>query len=549
MNRRKFLQFLAALGCSPWLMSPVKQRDARQFGQVTLMHFTDCHAQLLPMYYREPSLIVGTGAAKQLPPYLAGQAMLDFFGIAKGSADAYALSSVNFAEAARVFGKMGGFAHLSTLVKQIREARGHENTLLLDGGDTWQGSATALWTQGADMVAACNLLGVEVMTGHWEFTYGDQRVQALCRAFKGDFVAQNIRLTEEAQFAAGIDSDQVFKPYVIKRCGQARIAVIGQAFPYTPIANPRRFVPDWRFGIEEVHLQALVDGIRQRKEAGVIVLLAHNGMAVDLQLAARVTGIDVILGGHSHDALPRPVVVKNAAGSTWVTNAGSHGKFLAVLDLDIANGRLQNLRYQLQPIFANLLPPDAAMQQLITDIRQPYLEKLRQPLAVTEQLLYRRDTYHGSFDGSLLAALLAVNDAEIALSPGFRWGGSLLPGDVIHYEDVLNQTAITYPNSYVRLMSGRDLQALLEDVADNVFNQDPYYQQGGDMVRVGGISYRCQPEAAMGRRISELRWPDGSLLAADKLYKVAGWAGVGEPLAGLPMDELVCRYLRQGRLS
>lgn len=544
MNRRNFLYFLATLGFTPWLMSPIKKREESRFGQITLMHFTDCHAQLLPVYYREPAVNIGTGTANQ-PPYLAGKALLDFFGIRPGSAEAYAYSSVDFAEAAKIYGKMGGFAHLATLVKQIRATRGSENTLLLDGGDTWQGSATALWTQGADMVAACNLLGVDVMTGHWEFTYGAERVQALRQSFNGEFVAQNIRLSEEAQFAAETDSDQVFKPYAIKTCGHARIAVIGQAFPYTPIANPRRLIPDWQFGIEEQRLQQLVDGIRQRKEAEVIVLLAHNGMAVDLKLAARVTGIDVILGGHSHDALPQPVIVNNPAGKTWVTNAGSHGKFLALLDLDISNGRLQNLRYQLQPVFANLLPADPAMQQLIDDIRKPYLDRLQQPLAVADRLLFRRDTYLGTFDTLLLDALRSVNDVQIALSPGFRWGTSLLPGQAITYEDVMNHTAITYPETYVRELSGTQLKALLEDVADNVFNKDPYYQQGGDMVRVGGIRYRCNPEAEIGGRISELRLDDGRLLEADKPYKVSGWAGVNEPLTGVAMSEVLCRYLQR----
>ncbi|MDD5276379.1 MAG: thiosulfohydrolase SoxB [Methylovulum sp.] len=544
MNRRKFLHFLALLGLSPWLMSPVKQRSAAAFGNVTLMHFTDCHAQLLPVYYREPAVNIGVGQAKGLPPHLVGRHFLDFFGIKPDTALAYAFTHLDFAEATGIYGKMGGFAHLATLIKQVKRTRGHENTLLLDGGDSWQGSATALWTKGEDMVAACNLLGVDVMTGHWEFTYGNAQALANIKQFNGEFVAQNIGLTDEAMFAADAETDVVFKPYIIKAFNKARIAIIGQAFPYTPIAHPRRFTPDWQFGIQERHLQAIVAQLQKDEKPDVIVLLSHNGMDVDLKLASRVAGIDVILGGHTHDAMPRPVVVKNTAGKTWVTNAGSHGKFLAVLDMEISKGRLRNLRYQLQPVFANLLEPDAQMQQLIARIREPYLQKLQQPLAVADRLLYRRDNFCGSFDQLLLEALRVATDSQITLSPGFRWGTAVLPGQEITYEDVMNHTAITYPETYTHTLSGRQLKAILEDVADNLFNKDPYYQQGGDMVRVGGMRYRCDPDAEIGARISGLRLAGGELLAADKLYKVSGWAGVGEGLTGKSITDVVCDYLQ-----
>ncbi|GAB6139309.1 thiosulfohydrolase SoxB [Methylosoma difficile] len=544
MNRRRLLQTLAALGFSPWLLSPVKPRHQYPFGNATLLHFTDSHAQLEPLYYREPALNLGTGAGKHLPPYLTGKAFLDFFGIAAHSRLAHACTPLDFSEAAQVFGKMGGFAHLATLVKQIRAQRGAENTLLLDGGDTWQGSATALWTQGHDMIAASNLLGVDFMTGHWEFTYGSQQVLDNLKRFNGELLAHNISLSEEAQFASGSETAAVFAPYRIKTLNKVRIAIIGQAYPYTPIANPKRFTPDWQFGIQEQNLQILIRQIRQQKAADVIVLLSHNGMAVDLKLASRVSGLDIILGGHTHDAIPRPMVVDNPEGKTWVTNAGSHGKFLAVVDLYVNNGRLQNLRYQLLPVFAHLLPADQAMQQLIDSIRQPYLAQLQQPLAVADQLLYRRDTYKGSFDPLILNALRQVNGADVALSPGFRWGGTLLPGQTINFEAVMNHTAVTYPQTYTREMSGAQLKAILEDVADNLFNPDPYYQQGGDMVRVGGMTYRCDPEAAFGNRISELRLDNGELLAAGKRYQVAGWAGVGEELSGKPVWELLVEYLK-----
>lgn len=548
MNRRHFLQCLALLGLPGCTGRPAELYDLPEFGNATLLHFTDCHAQLLPVYFREPAVNVGVGGNKGGPPHLTGRQFLDFYGIRPGTAEAYAFTHLDFAEMAAVYGKMGGFAHLATLIKQIRQARGSGNTLLLDGGDSWQGSATALWTKGQDMVDASNLLGVDIMTGHWEFTYGSRQVLDNIARFQGEFIAQNIALTEEAQFASDTETDAVFKPYVIKNFGQGRVAVIGQAFPYTPIANPKRFTPDWQFGIQEQKLQRTIDQIKAGNEADVIVLLSHNGAPVDLKLAARVSGLDVILGGHTHDALPKPIPVRNAGGTTWVTNAGSHGKFLAVLDLDIQPGRLRELRYRLLPVFSNLLAPDQAMQALIDTLRRPYLEQLQRPLAVTDELLYRRDTFHGTFDQLILDAQLAVNDAQIALSPGFRWGATLLPGQTISFEDVMSQTAITYPETYVRTMEGRELKAILEDVADNLFNKDPYYQQGGDMVRVGGMTFACDPEAEFGQRISRMRLVNGKDCVADKSYKVAGWASVGQVDRGRPIWDVVADYLLDNKI-
>lgn len=550
MIRRQFLQYLGLLGISPSLIScfsslPAALYPAPDFGNVTLLHMTDCHAQLLPIYYREPSANIGVGGSSGKPPHLTGQAFLDFFGIKPGSREAYAFTHLDFAEAAAVFGKMGGFAHLATLIRQIKQSSAHGNFLLLDGGDTWQGSATSLWTQGADMLAACNLLGVDVMTGHWEFTYGSAQVLYNIKQFKGDFVAQNVSLTEEAQFASGAESNSVFKPYIIKEFNNARIAIIGQAYPYTPIANPKRLIPDWQFGIQEQRLQQTIDEIRQQKSADAIILLSHNGMDVDLKLASRVTGIDVVLGGHTHDAIPKPVWVENSNGKTCVTNAGSHGKFLAVLDLDIRQNRLRDLRYRLLPVFSNLLEPDAEMQSLIDKIRQPYLQQLQQPLAVADKLLYRRETYKGSFDQLLLDALLKVNEAQIALSPGFRWGTALLPGQPITYEDVMNHTAITYPNTTRRNLTGTEIKTILEDAADNLFNKDPYYQQGGDMVRVGGMTFHCDPHAEFGQRISQMRLMNGSLLGANKAYPVSSWASVNQIADGKPMAEVLVDYLKQ----
>jgi S-sulfosulfanyl-L-cysteine sulfohydrolase len=544
MKRRDFLQALAWLGLVPILpgcrsVSPDLLYRAPNFGNMTVCHLTDCHAQLLPVYYREPDSHPDDGAA----PYFSGMDFLRYFGIRVGSREAHAFTHLDFAELAKVYGKMGGFAYLATLLKQIRQDSAHGNVLLLDGGDSWQGSATGLWTNADDMVQASNLLGVDMMTGHWEFTYGERQVKKNLERFKGEFIAQNVALSEEAQFAADSDATGVFKPYVIKSFNGARVAVIGQAYPYTPIANPADRIPNWQFGIQEQRLQKLVDGIRQDKSADAIILLSHNGLSVDLKLAQRVTGLDVILGGHTHDALPRPVWVNNPGGRTCVTNAGSHGKFLAVLDLDIRNGRLQDLRYRLLPVFANLLSPDSDMQRLIETVRQPYTERLSKPLAVADKLLYRRDTRKGTFDDILLQALLHGHQAQIAMSPGFRWGATILPGQVITYEDVMNHTAITYPETQARSLTGAEIKGILEDAADNVFNPDPYYQQGGDMVRVGGLSFRCRPQSPAGSRISDMRLTNGTLMKADKNYRVASWAAVKQPIDGAAMADLVVDYL------
>ena len=457
------------------------------------------------------------------------------FGIKPGSATAYAFTHLDFDKAAAKYGKVGGFAHLATLVKQLKVGR--PDALLLDGGDTWQGSATALWTRGQDMVDAALELGVDVMTGHWEFTLGDKRVKEIIENdFKGkiEFIAQNIQTTDFG--------DPVFSPYVMKEMNGVLVAIIGQAFPYTPIANPRYFTPEWSFGIKEAEMQKTVDEARG-KGAAVVVLLSHNGMDVDLKLASRVTGIDVILGGHTHDGVPAPTDVKNSRGQTLVTNAGSNGKFLGVLDFDVKNGKIAGFKYRLLPIFANLLPADKNMAALITKMRLPFAAKLGEKLAVTEGLLYRRGNFNGSFDQLILDGLMEVKGAEMAFSPGFRWGTSLLPGQVITMEHLMDQTAITYPFTTVNEFTGETIKTILEDVADNLFNPDPYYQQGGDMVRVGGLAYTCDPNGKMGGRISNMMLK-GKPLDVSKKYKVAGWAPVAEGATGEPIWDLMASYLR-----
>ncbi|HEX7055464.1 MAG TPA: thiosulfohydrolase SoxB, partial [Burkholderiales bacterium] len=407
--------------------------------------------------------------------------------------------------------------------------------LLLDGGDSWQGSGVALWTQGVDMIGAQKRLGVDLMTAHWEFTYGAERVQrAVERELAPiEFLAQNVKTLDF--------EDPVFRPYSLREVNGARLAVIGQAFPYTPIANPRYFVPDWSFGIQESRLQELVDEVRA-KGAKVVVLLSHNGMDVDLKLASRVRGLDAILGGHTHDGVPRPVQV----GRTLVTNAGSHGKFLAVLDLDVKGSRVVGYRYRLLPVFSNLLPPDAEMARYVDEVESPFSEKLEEKLAVTEGLLYRRGNFNGTWDQLIVEALRAEQDAEIAFSPGFRWGTTLLPGEAITRRHLMDQTAITYPYATLAELTGAEIKTILEDVCDNLFNADPYRQQGGDMVRVGGMTYACAPRERIGRRISELRVA-GKPLEADRRYKVAGWAPVAGNASGEPVWELLERYLKNRR--
>jgi len=505
---------------------------------VSLLHYTDCHAQLQPIRYREPDVNIGIGAAAGRPPHLVGEALLRHFGIRPGTRDAHAFTYLDFTAAARAYGRLGGFAHLATLVKRLKASR--PGALLLDGGDAWQGSATALWTKGQDMIDAQKALGVDVTTGHWEFTYGAERVKAVVAGdFAGriDFVAQNVRT---ADFG-----DAVFPAYVIRQINGIPVAIVGQAFPYTPIANPRYFIADWTFGIQEETLQKAVTEARAQG-AEVVVLLSHNGMDVDLKLAGRVSGIDAILGGHTHDGVPQPTRVANSGGTTLVTNAGSNGKFLAVLDLDVKSGRVADFRYRLLPVFSALLPADATMAALIRRHRAPFAAKLDEKLAVTETLLYRRGNFNGTADQLILDALMAEKNAAIAFSPGFRWGTTLLPGEAITFEHLMDQTAITYPYVTVNELSGETIKTILEDVADNLFNPDPYYQQGGDMVRVGGLTYTITPSAAMGSRISNLTL-DGKPLEAAKTYKVAGWAPVSEEAkaaGGEPVWDVVARYLK-----
>ena len=547
LSRRDFLQALAIASAGGMSLqsnfvnaqtTAQKFYDLPKFGNVHLLHFTDCHAQLLPIYFREPNVNLGIGAQEGKTPHLVGEYFLKANGIKSGTRDAHAFTYLDYVAAAQNYGKMGGFAHLATLVKQIKATR--PGAQLLDGGDTWQGSGTALWTNGQDMVDAALALGVDVMTPHWEMTLGEKRVMEIVNGdFKGkvSFVAQNIKTNDFG--------DMVFNPYVMKVMNGVQVAMIGQAFPYTPIANPRYFTPDWTFGIQEENLQKTIDEVKA-KGAKVVVLLSHNGMDVDLKLASRVSGLHAILGGHTHDGVPIPVQVKNRGGVTLVTNAGSNGKFLGVLDFDVKGGKPVDFRYKLLPVFSNMIPADPAMSKLIAKVRAPYETKLNEKLAITEGLLYRRGNFNGSFDQLILDGLMAQKNAEIAFSPGFRWGTSLLPGQDITRENLLDQTAITYPYTTVTNMTGETIKTILEDVADNLFNPDPYYQQGGDMVRVGGMNYTIDPAQTAGNRITDMRL-NGKPIEAGKTYKVAGWAPVSEEAknaGGEAIWDVIERHLR-----
>jgi sulfur-oxidizing protein SoxB len=499
-------------------------------GNVTLLHVTDIHGQLMPVYFREPSVNLGVGEARGQPPHLTGADFLKRFGIFEKSAAAYAMTSEDFAALAKSYGKIGGLDRLATVVKNVRAERG-DRVLLLDGGDTWQGSLGANASKGQDMVDCMALLKPDAMTGHWEFTYGEARVKELIDGLGFPFLALNIRDTEWNEPA--FDAVKMFEK------GGVKIAVLGQAFPYTPVANPRWMMPKWSFGIREEEVRAQVDKAR-KAGAQLVVLLSHNGFDVDRKLASRVSGIDVILTGHTHDALPEAIKV----GNTLLIASGSHGKFVSRLDLDVQGGAVKGFHYKLIPLFADAIAPDAEMTAAITTARAPYAKELARVVGQADSTLYRRGNFNGTFDDLICAALLKERDAEIVLSPGFRWGTSVLPGAPITMEDIHNATAITYPQVYRLPMTGARLKDVLEDVADNLFNPDPYYQQGGDMVRCGGLGYSIDVSKPIGQRISGMTLlKTGQLLDPIKEYTVAGWASVNEGTEGPPVWELVEKYI------
>ena len=558
LSRREFIYMMSVLGAAPvFANSHTRMTDTNKledyyklqnFGNVRLLHMTDSHAQLMPVYFREPSVNLGFHSNYGKPPHIVGEKMLDYYGIKGNKRLEYAFSSVNFEKHAKVMGRVGGFAQLKTVIDHLTNNFGAEKTLMLDGGDTWQGSATALYTRGKDMVGAMNLLGVDIAVGHWEFTYKAEEILANVKELDAEFLAQNVFVKEDALMegaeAYDEDSGLAFKPYTIKKMGNARVAVIGQAFPYTTIANPQRFIPDWTFGIKDEDMQELVDTIRDEEKPDAVIVLSHNGFDVDQKLAEVCTGIDFIMGGHTHDGVPEAVPVKNEEGTTYVCNAGSNGKFLNVLDLDIQNGKIKDFKFTLLPIFSDLVPEDKEMKAYIENVRLPYIKDLNRTIATTEETLFRRGNFNGSWDQIICDALIDVKGADISLSPGFRWGTTVMPGQDITFDDLMTQTAMTYPETYARDITGQGIKDILEDVADNLFNEDPFYQQGGDMVRTGGISYKIDPKAKMGKRISDIQLTkNGKKLEASKSYKVAGWSTVGAKSPGEPVWETVETYL------
>ncbi len=504
-------------------------------GGLTILHLTDLHAQLKPVYFREPSINIGVGDVKGKPPHLTGGDFLKAYGIAPGSADAYALTADDYVALARTYGRMGGLDRIATAIKAIRAERGEDNVLFLDGGDTWQGSWTSLQTKAQDMIDLMALLKPDAMVGHWEFTYGAERVREAVDALPFPFLAQNIRDLEW--------QEPVFEAATTVERGGAKIAVIGQAFPYTPIANPGWMIPQWEFGIREEDLQKQVDDARGAG-ADVVVLLSHNGFDVDRKMASRVKGIDVLLTAHTHDALPKVV----QEGKTLLIATGSHGKFLSRLDLEVRDKKIADFNFTLIPIFSDVIAPDAEMAAAIDKARAPFEANLQRVIGTTESLLYRRGNFNGTFDDLICQAMLAERDTQIALSPGVRWGASLLPGDPITFEAIANLTAITYPNCYRTEMTGAFLKEIFEDIADNLFNPDPYYQQGADMVRVGGLGYKIDVNAPIGSRISEMTLlKTGEPLEPSKNYTVAGWASINEGTEGPPIWEVVEHYISQAK--
>ena len=596
LNRRDFLKLLGITatagsfpvfyGCSSTSTS-VFDKDFYKVpmkGNARILHITDVHGQLNPVYFREPNVNLGVGDALGRPPHVVGPKFLETMKFKPATAESYAYTYMDFENGAKKYGRMGGFAHIKTLLDSLRqEAGGKTNTITLDGGDLWQGSGTSLWTRGVDMVEASNILGVDVMVGHWEFTYREREVLSNVALFKGDFIGQNVRvepaslmddtygeMVEDFDGRGLYDEDvgYAFQPYVMKNVGGARIAVIGQAFPRTGNANPKEFFPDWSFGIREDDMIELVEQIKEDENPDAIILLSHNGMDVDIKMAENVPGLNAIFGGHTHDGIPQPIKVKNVEGNTClVTNAGSNGKFIGVMDFDIQDGKVKEMHYQMLPVFADALPADKEMQAYIDQMRNTKYDKniiesrvkerfyldsrlgktfkeiLDEKLAIADRLLYRRGNFMGTWDQILCNALREEYGADIAMSAGVRWGTSTLKGDWITMEDLMTQCSLTYGETYVTEMTGHDLMNTIEQVADNLFDPDPYLQSGGDMVRLGGLDYTIDPSRKLYERITDARLDNGHLIEADKTYKVAGWATVGKAPDGRLMWNVVRDYI------
>ena len=547
-SRREFLQWAAVTTAATGYMGSLTRVAAQQRltqddllkfdskGSITLLHFTDVHAQLKPVYFRPPSENYGVGAFEGIPPHLVGEEFLSHFGIKRGSPLAYAHTMVDYVDMARTYGRLGGLDRTATLVKAIRAERGDSNVLFLDGGDTWQGSYTSLKTNGQDMVDCMKLLKPDAMVGHWEFTFGEDRVKEIVDDLGYPFLASNVFDTEW--------DEPVFEHTAFYETGGHKVAVIGQAMPYTPIANPRWMIPNWSFGIRPEVIQANVDAAREAG-AAVVVLLSHNGFGVDQKLATVVNGIDVILTGHTHDAVPEAIKI----GNTLLLSSGSHGKYLGRVDLEVKDGRVTDYNSALIPVFSDVIDPDPEMAAKIDEVRAPYEAECNRVIGKTSGLLYRRGNFNGTWDDLICQGIMEERDAELAFSPGFRWGTTLLPGDDITIDDLYNQTSMNYPSVYRLEFTGTQIKEILEDVCDNLFNKDPFFQQGGDMVRVGGMAYSCAPKESIGNRISNMTMiKTGEPIEADRSYVVAGWASVNEGVEGPAVYDLMENYITRHKV-
>lgn len=552
INRREFLQYgtiasLTLAGAAGYTGSytraiaqqKITQDDLLKFdskGQVTLLHFTDVHAQLKPVYFRPPDTNIGVGAYEGIPPHLVAEEFLRHFNLEPGSAVAYAHTMVDYLNLAKAYGKLGGLDRTATLVKAIRAERGDDKVLFLDGGDTWQGSYTSLKTNGQDMVECMALLKPDAMVGHWEFTFGAERVEEIVESMEYPFLASNIVDTEW--------EEPVFESTKMVDRGGVKVAIIGQAMPYTPIANPRWMIPSWSFGIRPEVLQENVNNARA-EGAEVVVVLSHDGFDVDQKLATVVDGIDVILTGHTHDSVPRAIEI----GNTLVLSSGSHGKYLGRIDLEVKGGKVVGHSSNMIPVFSDVIDPDKEMAAKIAEVRAPYESECSRVIGKTEGLLYRRGNFNGTWDDLICEGIMAERDTQIAFSPGFRWGTTLLPGDDISIDDLYNQTSMNYPNVYRLDFTGAQIKEIMEDVCDNLFNVDPFYQQGGDMVRVGGMGYTCDPKETIGNRITDMTLlSTGEKIDASKSYVVGGWASVNENTEGPAIYDLMESYISKKKL-
>ena len=542
-SRRDFIQF-ASISSAFFMGQPLTAIAAKQKiilddilkfeskGQLTLLHFTDIHGQLKPVYYRPPSENYGVGQFEGIPPHLVGETFLSHFNIDNKSPLAYAHTMVDYLDLAKEYGRLGGLDKMATLIKAIRDERGSNNVLLLDGGDTWQGSYTSLMTQGMDMASAVKLLKPDAMVGHWEFTFGKDRLSELLEKMEYPFLGGNVFDTEW--------EEPVYESTAFFERGGIKVAVIGQHFPYTPISNPKYLVEGWSFGIRLLEIKKNIEAAR-KNGAEVVVLLSHNGFDVDQKIAGMIDGIDVILTGHTHDAIPQAIRIKN----TLLLSSGSHGKYLGRIDLEIKSGKVKDWSSSLIPIFSDVVPSDKEVLSHIKTVRAPFESECNRVIGKSGSLLYRRGNFNGTWDNVICDAIIENRDTEISLSPGFRWGTTLLPNQDITVDDLYSQTSINYPEVYRQEMSGKGLKNILEDVCDNLFNPDPFYQQGGDMVRVGGLTYRCFPKAKMGQRISEMRLvSNGELIQENKNYIVGGWGSINKDVKGPKIYNLLEDYIK-----